>query len=385
MKNVRAYLDHNATAPLRPEARAAMLAALGASGNAQSVHTEGRRARATVEAARRQVAALAGAAADDVIFTSGGSEANALALRGAVQAAANAGERITRLIVSAIEHDSVLANAGACEESFAGLRMLVCSVTRDGVVDLDELRRLLMEGKGRALISLMAANNETGVIQPIAEAAALARSNNALFHCDAVQAAGKIPLGAEVADYVTLSAHKIGGPQGIGALIACTGASLAPQIRGGGQEQGRRAGTENVAAIAGFGAAAEAAQRALPWKCAAREELERQLKKVAPDAVIFGAQVERLPNTICVAAPSVPSENMVIALDLDGFAASAGAACSSGKVSRSHVLEAMGVDPALAACAIRVSFGSDTSPSDLTAFAEAWGRIVMRAAARAAA
>lgn len=382
---MRAYLDYNATAPLHPAARATMLAALDASGNAQSVHGEGRRARAIVDAARRQVAALVGAAADEVIFTSGGSEANALALRGAVQAAASAGQRITRMIVSAIEHDSVLANATACEEAFAGVRVLTCPVTRDGVVDLDELRRLLTEGKGRALVSLMAANNETGVIQPIAEAAALAQANNALFHCDAVQAAGKVPLRAGAADYVALSAHKLGGPQGVGALIVRTGAPLAPQIRGGKQEHGRRAGTESVAAIAGFGAAAEAAQRALPWNKAAREELERQLKKAVPDVVIFGAQAERLPNTICVAAPSVPSENMVIALDLDGFAVSAGAACSSGKVTRSHVLAAMGVDPALAACAIRVSFGLDSRVGDLTAFVEAWGQIVQRAAARAAA
>lgn len=382
---MRAYLDYNATAPLHPAARATMLAALDASGNAQSVHGEGRRARAIVDAARRQVAALVGAAADEVIFTSGGSEANALALRGAVQAAASAGQRITRMIVSAIEHDSVLANATACEEAFAGVRVLICPVTRDGVVDLDELRRLLTEGKGRALVSLMAANNETGAIQPIAEAAALAQANNALFHCDAVQAAGKVPLRAGAADYVALSAHKLGGPQGVGALIVRTGAPLAPQIRGGKQEHGRRAGTESVAAIAGFGAAAEAAQRALPWNKAAREELERQLKKAVPDVVIFGAQAERLPNTICVAAPSVPSENMVIALDLDGFAVSAGAACSSGKVTRSHVLAAMGVDPALAACAIRVSFGLDSRVGDLTAFVEAWGQIVQRAAARAAA
>lgn len=382
---MRAYLDYNATAPLHPAARATMLAALDASGNAQSVHGEGRRARAIVDAARRQVAALVGAAADEVIFTSGGSEANALALRGAVQAAASAGQRITRMIVSAIEHDSVLATATACEEAFAGVRVLICPVTRDGVVDLDELRRLLTEGKGRALVSLMAANNETGAIQPIAEAAALAQANNALFHCDAVQAAGKVPLRAGAADYVALSAHKLGGPQGVGALIVRTGAPLAPQIRGGKQEHGRRAGTESVAAIAGFGAAAEAAQRALPWNKAAREELERQLKKAVPDVVIFGAQAERLPNTICVAAPSVPSENMVIALDLDGFAVSAGAACSSGKVTRSHVLAAMGVDPALAACAIRVSFGLDSRVGDLTAFVEAWGQIVQRAAARAAA
>jgi cysteine desulfurase len=339
-----------------------------------------------IETARREVAALAGAAPDDVVFTGGGSEANALALRGAAQAAANAGERITRLIVSAIEHDSVLANAAGCAEAFAGIRVIVCPVTHNGVVDLDELRRLLMEGKGRALISLMAANNETGVIQPIIEAANLAHSNGALFHCDAVQAAGKIPCDAASADYVTLSAHKLGGPQGVGALIVRQGVPLAPQIRGGGQEHGRRAGTENVAAIAGFGAAAAAAGRDLAsrrgdW----RENLERRLKAAAPDAVVFASAVERLPNTLCIAAPAVPSENMVIALDLDGFAVSAGAACSSGKVARSHVLAAMGVDPHLAACAVRVSFGWNTKEEELTAFADAWERIVKRAGARAVA
>ena len=380
---MRTYLDYNATAPLRPEARAAMLAAFDAAGNAQSVHAEGRGARALIETARREVAALAGAAADDVIFTSGGSEANALALRGALQAAANAGERVTRLIVSAIEHDSVLANAAACEEAFAGIRMIVCPVTRDGVVDLDELRRLLMEGKGRALVSLMAVNNETGVVQPIAEAEGLARANGALFHCDAVQAAGKIPLNTNGAHYVTLSAHKLGGPQGVGALIVRQGAPLAPQVRGGGQEHGRRAGTENVAAIAGFGAAAVAAGR--DRKNAWRENLERRLKVAAPDAVVFGSAVDRLPNTVCIAAPAVPSENMVIALDLDGFAVSAGAACSSGNVTRSHVLAAMGVDPQLAACAIRVSFGWNTKEEELAAFADTWARIVRRAGARAAA
>jgi cysteine desulfurase len=384
LKTVRAYLDYNATAPLRPEARAAILGALDGQGNAQSVHAEGRRARALIETARRQVAALVGAAPDDVIFTGGGSEANALALRGAVQAAANAGERITRLIVSAIEHDSVLANAAACEETFAGVRVIACPVTRDGIVDFDELRRLLAEGKGRAVVSLMAANNETGVIQPIGEAASLAHANGALFHCDAVQAAGKIPVNAQLADYVTLSAHKLGGPQGVGALIARGRVPLAPQVRGGGQEHGRRAGTENVAAIVGFGAAAEAAQRE-PLPNSWRKTLERRLNAVAPNAAIFGAAVERLPNTLCIAAPAVPSENMVIALDLDGFAVSAGAACSSGKVTRSHVLGAMGVAPDLAACAIRVSFGWNTKEEELDAFADAWTRIVKRAGARAAA
>ena len=381
---MRVYLDHNATAPIRPEARAAMMAALDLPGNAQSVHSEGRRARSLIEAARAQIAALIGARSQDVVFTSGGSEANALALRGALQGAAAAGERVTRLIASAIEHESIRANARACEETIPGLRVLECPVTSDGVVNVTELRRLLMEGKGRALISIMAANNETGVIQPLGEVVGVARSHGALLHCDAVQATGRIPFSASDFDYVTLSAHKLGGPQGIGALIVRDGVPFAPQILGGGQEQGRRAGTENVAAIAGFGAAAAAAKPNadhLRW----RQALERKLIGAVDGTVVVGATTERLPNTICVAVPAVPSENMVIALDLDSFAVSAGAACSSGKVTRSHVLTAMGVDPHVAASAIRVSFGWNTTEEELNAFAEAWTRIVKRAASRAAA
>ena len=387
---MRIYLDFNATAPLRPEALAAMLAALEAHGNAQSVHAEGRAARATIERARKDVAELAGASPDTVVFTSGGSEANALALRGAVRGAAAAGERVTRLIVSAVEHESVHANALACEETTAGLRVLTCPVTASGVVDLVALRRLLEEGKGRALVSLMAANNETGVVQPVAEAAAMAREHEALFHCDAVQAFGKsvVNVAEWDADYVSMSAHKLGGPQGIGALIARQGAPLQPQTRGGGQELGRRAGTENVAGIAGFAAAAQAAARDLAntgVRLARREALERRLKIASPDTIVFGEGVDRLANTVCVAAPAVPAENMVIALDLDGIAVSAGAACSSGKVTQCRVLTAMGVEPRVAASAIRVSFGWSTKDEELAAFAEAWARIVKRAEARAAA
>lgn len=379
------YLDYNATAPLRPEARAAMLAALDAPGNALSVHAQGRAARALVEKARRQIATAVGAQVDDVIFTSGGTEANTLALRGALQAASAAGERITRLIVSAIEHDSIRATAAACEETIAGLRVLTAPVTRTGALDLTAFKRLIDEGKGRALVSLMAANNETGVIQPIAEAAAIAKTHHALVHCDAVQAFGKTPVNvAEFgADYVSLSAHKVGGSQGVGALVVRQGAPLAPQLLGGGQEFGRRAGTHNVAGIAAFGATAEAATHSFAT-AAARTELERRLKAADTDAVIFGESENRLANTICIAAAAVPSENMVIALDLDGFAISAGAACSSGKVTQSRVLTAMGVAPQLAASAIRVSFGWNTQEQELSAFADAWTRIVKRAQARAA-
>jgi cysteine desulfurase len=232
----------------------------------------------------------------------------------------------------------------------------------------------------------MAANNETGVVQPVAEAVSIARAAGGLVHCDAVQAVGKIDVNADAlgVDYLSFNAHKLGGPQGVGALVVRPGAPLAPQIRGGGQELGRRAGTESVAASVGFGAAIEAAQRGrlnAKW----RTELERKLVSAVPRAVVFGAAAERLPNTVCIAAPGLPSENMVIALDLDGVSVSAGAACSSGKVTQSQVLTAMGVEPSLAVCAIRVSFGWNTSEQDLGAFAETWIKIVKRADARAAA
>jgi cysteine desulfurase len=243
---------------------------------------------------------------------------------------------------------------------------------------------VLSEGKGRAVVSVMAANNETGVVQPITEVAKIAHASGALMHCDAVQAVGKTAVDAKHVDYLSFNAHKFGGPQGVGALVVRHGAPLAPQIRGGGQEFGRRAGTENVAAIAGFGAALEAARRGAA-KTSWRDSLERRLLGSVPGAVVFGADVERLANTVCLAAPGVPAENMVIALDLDGFSVSAGAACSSGKVTQSPVLAAMGVDPALAACAIRVSFGWNTSEPELAAFADAWIKIVKRSQARAAA
>lgn len=385
---MRSYLDYNATAPLRPEAKTMMLAALQSCGNASSVHAEGRQARSIIDGARRDVASLVGVGADNVIFTSGGTEANALALLGSIDEAAKSGARISRLIVSAIEHESVRANAAFCEETKPGLRVAVCPVTAQGQVDLDVLRRLLMEGKGRALVSIMAVNNETGVVQPIKGAVVLSRAHGALVHCDAVQAAGRIPISFDDwdVDYLSLSAHKIGGPQGAGALVVRSGVPLAPQVRGGSQELGRRAGTENVAAFAGFGAAAKAATSEMmtvqTWS-ARRDSLERRLREAG--SVVFGAEVERVVNTICVAAPGVSAATMVIALDLDGFAVSAGSACSSGKVSQSHVLAAMGVDPELAAGAIRISFGWHTGDEELTAFAEAWTRIVSRARSRVAA
>lgn len=383
---MRVYLDNNATAPLRPEARAAMLAALETPGNASSVHGEGRWARQALDAARRNVAALVSTDPDNVVFTSGGTEANALGILGAIQAAADAGQRFTRLIVSAIEHDSVLATAKRCEEAYPGLRLAICPVDRAGRISLGDLKQMLMEGKGRALVSVMAVNNETGVIQPVAEIAHLAHDHNALFHCDAVQAAGKIPLamGSTGADYLTLSAHKIGGPQGAGAVIRASGAAMRAQLAGGQQEFGFRPGTQNVAAIAGFGAAANAV-RGIQADTARRDRFEQRLKSLCPDAVIFGEGAERVANTTCIAVANIPAETVLIALDLDGFAVSAGAACSSGKVVQSHVLSAMGYDASLASSAIRISSGWQTTDSDLDAFADAWARIIIRARARTAA
>jgi len=355
------YLDWNATAPLRPQARAAMLAVLDAPGNPSSVHGAGRKARDLVERARTQVAALAGAATDRLVFTSGGTEANALALRALF-------DDVDVLLVSAIEHDAVLQTARA-----GPVPVEVWPVTADGLADLDWLATRLRRGD-RAAAALMLANNETGVIQPVAEAGALLRAAGGRLHVDAVQAAGKIAvdLAALGADTLALSAHKLGGPQGAGALAFAAEVRPTPLWRGGGQEQGLRPGTENVAAIAGFGAAAQAARAALPdasaqaaWRDAAAVRLK------AAGARIMGEAAPRLPNTLCLAAPGWPSDRQVMWLDLGGVQVSAGAACSSGKVRPSPVLEAMG-QGALAPFALRASGGYDTDPSHWSAFADLW-------------
>lgn len=374
------YLDHNATSPLRPEARAAMERALG-SANPSSVHAEGRKARALVEEARASVAKLANADAQNIIFTSGGTEANALALHAAIYGSAEAEKRLTRIFISAIEHDSVRANANALIDRFAGLRLETLPVLANGTLDLEALRIALREGKGRALIAVMAANNETGVIQSIAEVSKLAREAGALLMVDAIQAAGKIPLAFD-ADYITVSSHKLGGPQGAGALIVKPGAPFAPQILGGGQERGHRAGTENVTAIAGFGAAAEAASNI---SSNLRDHFEAALKEIAADAIIFGKDAPRLANTSNFALPNILAETAVMALDLDGVMISSGAACSSGKVKPSHVLAAMGVNEDLARCALRVSFGWNSTEADADAAIASLSKLLARAKARAAA
>ena len=377
------YLDHNATSPLRAEAEQAAARAMALGGNASSVHAKGRAARGVIEDARVKVAQLADARVQDVVFTGGGTEANALALWGAVQGAAEAGARITRLFVSAIEHSSVRANAAALAERVAGLRLETIPVSADGVADLEALRCELREGKGRALIALMAANNETGVVQPVAEAAALAREAGALLLTDAVQAAGKIAVPE--ADYITLSAHKIGGPAGAGALILRDGVPFSPLILGGGQELGRQAGTENLAGIAGFGAAAEAVGKQGFLTPVLRDRFEKKLKQIAPDAVIFGGKAARLANTSNFALPGIPAETALMALDLDGVMLSSGAACSSGKVKPSHVLGAMGMTERLARCALRASFGWNSAETDVEEALASISNLLARLPARAAA
>ena len=311
----------------------------------------------------------------NVVFTSGGTEANMMALTPGLRAPGTGNGGCDRLLVSAIEHPSVLSGG-----RFAGDAIEVLPVTRTGVVDLHELQRRLAAGSGPVLVSIMAANNETGVVQPVAEAAEIVHAANGLLHVDAVQAAGRIELDINEmgADLVTLSAHKIGGPQGAGALIRREEALQfgAPLIRGGGQERGLRAGTENVAAIAGFGAAAVAAKRDLRAEAtrlrALRERLEAGLLAIAPGTVIFGQEAERVPNTLLFATPGIKAETALIALDLDGIAVSSGAACSSGKVTPSHVLAAMGVPPELAHGAIRASFGYGTQERDIDRLLQGW-------------
>jgi cysteine desulfurase len=376
----RGYLDWNATAPLRPQACAAAVAALEVYGNPSSVHGEGRAARRMIETAREQVAALVGAKPRNVVFTSGGTEANVLALAPGTGAAAPTAP-CGRLLIAGIEHPSVLAGG-----RFPAALVERVAVDTQGRIVLADLRERLAvpagAGGGRTLVSLMLANNEIGVVQPVSQAASLVHAAGALLHVDAVQAAGRmsININALAADLLTLSGHKIGAPKGVGALIKRDDAlALHPLIAGGGQERGARAGTENVAAIAGFGAAAEAAQQGLAAERAYMLSLQRRLEAglvaATPSAIIFGADTERLPNTTLVALPGMKAETAVIAFDLEGIAISAGAACSSGKVAPSHVLAAMGVPPALARGAIRVSWGWSTTESEVDRFLAAWNKL----------
>jgi len=370
----RIYLDWNATTPLRPEAREATAAAMDLSGNPSSVHAEGRRARRLVEDARATIAGAVGALARNVIFTSGGTEANALALTPGLRRAS--GAPVERLAVSAIEHASVLAGG-----RFPAQAISTIGVTRSGLVDLDRLRGMLA-GTPPTLVSIMLANNETGAVQPVTEAGEIVHSAGGLLHVDAIQAFGKIPfdINALNADLLTLSAHKIGGPKAAGALVLGEGLlGPEPLLRGGGQERRHRAGTEIVAGIAGFGAAVTAALRAVDRDAirleGLRNHLERGLRQT-PEMIVFSDDVTRLPNTTLFTVPGLNAETAVIGFDLAGIAVSSGSACSSGKVQPSHVLQAMGFGPKLAQGAVRLSLGWSTSEADIDRCLEAWRKLV---------
>lgn len=369
----RIYADYNATAPLRPEAKAALLRALDLTGNPSSVHGEGRKARSVVEGAREAVAAAIGACRDDIAFTSGGTEAVQAPLRGVLRSVENA-----QLVVSAIEHDAVSALA---EHPGAW------PAKADGTVDLVWLEAvvatLAADGK-RPFVSLMLVNNETGVIQPVAEAAEIVRKAGGLIHCDAIQALGKIAVSIVDldVDYLSLSAHKVGGPQGVGAFYVKPGAPFSAVLTGGGQEFGRRAGTENVAGIAGFGAAIEASVDNLAQYDglrAARDRMEAMLKDAVPDLLVHGEAAPRVAGVSCFGVDGLPSETQVMGLDLAGFAVSAGSACSSGKVKPSRVLTAMGLGDTAARSAIRASFGWNSRAEEFDALARAWLKMAARA------
>lgn len=385
----RAYLDHNATSPLRSESRAAMLEILDAPGNASSVHTEGRAARARVERAREDVAALCGVPRAGVVFTSGATEANALALHPQWDIA---GRPVSCdvLLTNGAEHLSVLRGHRFAPEAVELLPVDVAGRLRLDALE-DALLRHAREGR-RALVSLMAANNETGVVQPVADAARLAAAHGALTHCDAVQAAGRLSLDAVAlpVDVLTLSAHKLGGPQGAGALVMRHADSRPriPLLSGGGQERGRRGGTENGIAIAGFGAAAAAVGAARAGEAARlsglRDRLEQEIVRRIQEARIVGEGAQRLPNTSCVIFGGLKAETLVIALDLAHVSVSAGSACSSGKVGASHVLTAMGFGPEAAGAAIRLSLGWSSTPEDVDLALAALERVVPQVRSRAA-
>jgi cysteine desulfurase len=366
----RVYLDWNATTPLRPEARQAMAVAWDMAGNPSSVHAEGRQARRLVEDARAAVAAAVGARPQDVVFTSGGTEANALALTPGLRR--GAGEPVRGLLVSAIEHTSVLSGGRFSPETITTI-----AITESGLVEVDHLRGLLADGPP-ALVSVMLANNETGALQPVGEVADIVHEAGGLLHVDAIQVLGKISFDIKSmkADLVTLSAHKIGGPKGVGALVLMEDVQgLEPLLRGGGQELGRRAGTENVAGIAAFGAAVRAAMAVLEGDAARlralRDRLEAGLKQT-PDMIVFSEDVPRLPNTTLFTVPGLKAETAVIGFDLGGIAVSSGSACSSGKVQPSHVLAAMRVGGELAQGAVRLSLGWSTTEADIDLALQAW-------------
>jgi cysteine desulfurase len=368
----RTYLDYNATAPLRPEAREALLAALDI-GNPSSVHFEGRQARALVETARQDIAELVVAHPETVIFTSGGTEACNLALN--LRQAP--GGKIGRILVSAIEHSAVLEAAKQ-----ADLPIETLAVTGEGALDLAALEASLQE-ETPALVCVMLANNETGVVQPIAKIGSMVKAHGSLLICDAVQAAGKTPINmiAMNIDALSVSGHKLGAPMGVGALVTRPSVVVPPQLIGGGQELGRRAGSENISGIAAFAAAARAAKaglQAFQNLATQRDAMEAALLAAQPEVQILGRDAERLANTSCFALAGLSSEALVMGLDLDGLSVSAGSACSSGKVSRSHVLEAMGVEPHINKGVVRVSLGWQSQVEDTDKLVEAWVKLAAR-------
>lgn len=363
------YFDHNASAPMPEEVVAAVTDAFAEFGNPSSVHAQGRAARKVIEEARASVAELVGCAPENIVFTSGATEANNMALLGCGR---------SRIIASAVEHPSILAVAP--EEEHERI-----PVNASGRIELDALPELLLRRGRFSVVSVMAANNETGVIQPVSGAAERAHEAGALFHCDAVQAFGRIPfnMAALGVDVVTLTAHKLGGPKGVGALAIADGVEVEPLVRGGGQERGRRGGTENVPGIAGFGEAARLARQrrqTIGRIAGLIGVLERRAQAAVPGTVIFGEDVPRIANTTMIAQPGIDAQTQVMALDLAGIAVSTGAACSSGKVGESHVLRAMGVDEALGRCAIRVSIGHENTVEDVNRFIEVWSGLAKRAA-----
>ncbi|MBY5806006.1 cysteine desulfurase family protein [Rhizobium ruizarguesonis] len=376
----RLYLDWNATAPLHPAARAAIMRAIDVFGNPNSVHGEGRAARAAIEGARRKVAALVGTDAGNVVFTSGATEAANLALTPDFRMGRTP-LRLGQLYFSAIEHPAVREGG-----RFARDKMTEIPVTEAGVVDLDALSKLLDahdKAAGLPMVAVMLVNNETGIVQPVEAAAKIVHAHGGLFVVDAVQAAGRIALdiGKIGADFMIVSSHKIGGPKGAGALIA-QGEALMPKplIQGGGQERGHRSGTQNSLALIGFGAAAEAAADELEARNAAigalRERLEAGMREVAADVMIHGEGGERVANTIFFTLPGLKAETGQIAFDLEGVALSAGSACSSGRLGESHVLTAMGRDAKLGA--LRISLGFSTTEEDIDRAIAAFAKIANR-------
>ncbi|NLS15848.1 cysteine desulfurase [Rhizobium sp. P40RR-XXII] len=380
MAATRLYLDWNATAPLHPAARDAMLRAMDIQGNPNSVHGEGRAARAAVEAARRQVASLTGAESAHIVFTSGATEAINMVLTPEFRMGRTP-LAISRLYISAVEHPAVREGGRFAKDNVSEI-----PVTADGTVDLAALEAMLSahdKTTGLPMVAIMLANNETGILQPVVEAAKLVQAAGGLFVVDAVQAAGRVPLDIHAigADFLIVSSHKIGGPKGAGALVS-RGEVLMPKplIHGGGQEKGHRSGTENTLAIIGFGAAAAAALDEFEGRNAAiaqlRSQLEEGMRQNAPDIIIHGELGARVPNTSFFTLPGLKSETGQIAFDLEGVAISAGSACSSGKVGESHVLVAMGCDPKLGA--LRISLGQTTTEADIDRAIAAFARIVGR-------